>query len=94
MSTTAASTTFDFRHHGGFQQQFDFGPVTALNCAVFVSISEIGDIGGQVIPFQGAASCTIDNVVPGNGNFIVRGSIGWDSDIDVRLFVFTTPVPL
>jgi hypothetical protein len=94
MSTVAASNTYDFRHHGGFQQQFEFDPVTTLNCAVFVSISEITDIGGQVVPFQGAASCTIDNVVPGEQNFIVRGNIGWDSDIDVRLFVFTTPVPL
>jgi hypothetical protein len=91
---SAATASFDFTHHGAFQQQLEFGAVTAQNCAVFVSIAEIGDIGGQVIPCQGAASLSIDNVVPGNGNVIVRGSIGWDSDINVRLFVFAAPIPL
>src|SRR5580698_8325833 len=90
---SAATATFDFRHHGGFQQTLDFPAVTPQS-AVFVSISEVGNFNGQVIPFQGAASLSIDNVVPGPGNVIVRGSIGWDSDVDARLFVFTAPVPL
>jgi hypothetical protein len=93
MPAPAQSATFDFSHHGAFQQQLNFRQVTPQS-AVFVSISEIGDIGGQVIPFQGAASLSVDNVVPGPGNVIVRGSIGWDSDINVRLFVLTVPVPL
>jgi hypothetical protein len=93
MPASVQTASFDFRHHGAFQQELSFGPVTPQS-AVFVSISEIGDINGQVVPFQGAASLSIDNVVPGPQNVIVRGSIGWDSDIDVRLFVLTLPVPL
>jgi hypothetical protein len=95
MPGSVASASFDFSHHGGFQQQFNWpGAVTALNSAVFASISEITDIGGQVTPFQGAATLSIDNVVPGNGNIIVRGNIGWDSDITVRIFVFAVPIGL
>jgi hypothetical protein len=91
---SVASASFDFSHHGGFQQEFSWGPISALNSAVFASISEITDIGGQVTPFQGAATLSIDNVVPGNGNIIVRGNIGWDSDITVRIFAFAVPIGL
>jgi hypothetical protein len=93
MPAPAQTATFDFSHHGGFQQQLNFGQVTPQS-AVFVSISEIGVINGQLVPFQGAATLSVDNVVPGPQNVIVRGNIGWDSDINVRLFVLTVPVPL
>lgn len=83
----SATGTFDFRHHGGFQQQFNDSRVNP-NSIVMISICEVGNIGGQVVPFQGAASLSIDNIVPGNGNIIVRGSIGFESDIDVRLNIF------
>jgi hypothetical protein len=43
---------------------------------------------GVVKPFQGAASIEIHNVVPREGRIIVRGFIGWDTDIPVRLHVF------
>jgi hypothetical protein len=85
MSSTG---TFDFRHHGGFQQSFTHNGVNA-GSTVMVSISEVGNVGGQVVPFQGAASLSIDNIVPGNDqSVIVRGNIGWESDLDVRLHVF------
>jgi hypothetical protein len=93
MPAGAQSTVWDFTHHGGFQQQVPFGQVTPQS-AVFVSISEIGEINGQLTPFQGAASLSIDDVVAGPGNVIVRGNIGWDSDIQVRLSLLTVPVPL
>jgi len=93
MPASVQSMTHDFSHHGGFQQEIGFGGVTQ-GSAVFASISEVGVINGQLTPFQGAASLSIDNVVPGPGNVIVRGSIGWDSDIDVRIFLLTVPVPL
>jgi hypothetical protein len=93
MPASVQSTIWDFTHHGGFQQEFGFNAVTPQS-AVFVSISEVGVINGQLVPFQGAASLSVDNVVPGPGNVIVRGNIGWDSDISVRLYVFTVPVPL
>jgi hypothetical protein len=94
MPGSVACTHFDFSHHGGFQQEFGWNAVSALNSAVFVSIAEITDIGGQVTPFQGAATLSIDNVVPGNGNIIVRGNIGWDSDITVRIFALAVPLGL
>jgi len=50
-----------------------------------VSICELGVSGGQVIPIQGAASMQVHNVVPGNNQVRVRGSIGWDTDLNVRL---------
>jgi|HubBroStandDraft_5_1064220.scaffolds.fasta_scaffold1067413_1 hypothetical protein len=93
MPSSIQSMTHDFSHHGGFQQEFEFDSVTPQS-AVFVSISEIGVVNGQLVPLQGAASLSVDNVVPGPKNVIVRGNIGWDSDIDVRLYVFTIPVPL
>jgi hypothetical protein len=77
----------DFHHHGGFQQQFDFPGVNEGSC-VLVSICELGIFSGQLIPFQGGASLSIDDVVPGRGNVIVRGNIGWDSDLNVRLNAF------
>jgi hypothetical protein len=36
-------------------------------------------------PFQGSASMEVNNVVPEDSGIRVRGSIGWNSDIEVRL---------
>ena len=90
MPASVRSTTHDFTHHGGFQQEF---AVTGVNqtSVVLASISETTIINGQLTPFQGAASCTIDNVVPGPGNVIVRGSIGWETDITVRISILAVP---
>ncbi len=88
-----AINTHDFSHHGGFQQTIAVRRVTRAS-AVFASISEVGVINGQLTPFQGAASLSIDDVVPGPENVIVRGNIGWETDITVRISILAVPVPL
>jgi len=77
----------DFRQHQGFDSSWNVPGCTPTS-VVMVSICEIGLIGGQVTPFQGAASMQVHNVVPGNNNVRVRGFIGWDTDLDVRLSFF------
>jgi hypothetical protein len=90
MPSSVRSTTHDFTHHGGFQEAFAVTGVSQAS-VVLASISEIGVINGQLIPFQGAASVSIDNVVPGPGNVIVRGNIGWGTDITVRISILAVP---
>ena len=81
-------TWFQFADHQGFEKRLDLTGVVNARSRVFVSISEVGVFGGQWKPFQGAASCEVHNVVPhDNGIVIVRGFIGWDRDINVRLSV-------
>ena len=82
-------TWFQFAGHQGFEKRLDLtGTVNAMS-VVMVSISEIGVFDGQWKPFQGLASMVVHNVVPhDDGTVIVRGEIGWDSDINVRLSVF------
>jgi hypothetical protein len=81
-------TWFGFADHQGFEKRLDLTGVVNSRSRVFVSISEVGVFGGQWKPFQGAASCEIHNVVPhDDGIVIVRGFIGWDRDINVRLSV-------
>ena len=77
--------THEFSHHGGFEQHF--GTPIGVNRfnAVFVSICELDSNGA---PFQGAASMMVHNVVPLDGNrLIVRGEIGWESDVRARLSI-------
>lgn len=74
----------DFRRHGGFDTHWPVAGVTHTS-KVSVSICEVGNFGGVLKPFQGSASMTVDNVVPEDGGIRVRGSIGWGSDIDIRL---------
>jgi hypothetical protein len=81
-------TWFGFADHQGFEKRLDLAGVVNSRSRVFVSISEVGVFGGQWKPFQGAASCEVHNVVPhDDGIVIVRGFIGWDRDINVRLSV-------
>jgi hypothetical protein len=81
-------TWFGFADHQGFEKHLDLTGVVNSRSRVFVSISEAGVFDGQWKPFMGAASCEIHNVVPhDNGIVIVRGFIGWDHDINVRLSV-------
>jgi hypothetical protein len=81
-------TWFGFADHHGFEKRLDLRGVVNARSRVFVSISEVGVFGGQWKPFQGAASCEVHNVVPhDDGIVIVRGFIGWDRDINVRLSV-------
>jgi len=81
-------TWFQFADHQGFERRLDLTGLVNSKSRVFVSISEIGVFGDQWKPFMGAASCEIHNVVPhDDGIVIVRGVIGWDSDINVRLSV-------
>ena len=62
--------------------------VVNFRSRVFVTIVEVALFGDQRTPFMGAASCEIHNVVPhDDGIVIVRGSIDWDSDINVWLSV-------
>jgi hypothetical protein len=74
----------DFTHHGGFDTTWNV-PEATSDSVVMVSITEIGLIGGVLKPFQGAASMSVDNIVPDQGVVRVRGSIGWGSDLNARL---------
>lgn len=84
-----ASLTFTIKDHKGFERR--------LNCAsanvkshsrVFVSICEL--VNGQ--PAQHAASMMVHNITPhDDGIVIVRGEIGWDTDIFARLSVIVAP---
>jgi hypothetical protein len=78
---------FDFRDHHGFEKPINVDGVNHLS-KVFVSAAELTIEVGVVKPFQGAASIEIHTVVPREGRIIVRGFIGWDTDIPVRLHVF------
>jgi hypothetical protein len=81
-------TWFQFADHQGFEKRLDLSGVVNSRSRVFVSISEIGVFGGQWKPFMGLASCQVHNVVPhDDGIVIVRGHIGWDRDINVRISV-------
>ena len=81
-------TWFGFADNQGFEKRLDLTGVVNSRSRGFVSISEVGVFDGQWKPFQGAASCEIHNVVPhDDGTVIVRGVIGWDHDINVRLSV-------
>lgn len=81
-------TWFQFADHEGFEKRLDLTGFVNSRSRVFVSISEIGVFGGQWKPFMGLASCQVHNVVPhDDGIVIVRGHIGWERDINVRLSV-------
>jgi len=81
-------SSFQFADHQGFERWLDLSGIVNSRSKVFVSISEIGLFFGEWKPFMGAASCDIHNVVPqDDGIVIVRGVIGWDQDINVRLSV-------
>jgi len=82
-------TWFQFADHHGFEVRLDLRGIVNAYSRVFVSISEIGVFDGRWKPFMGLASAEVHNVVPhDDGIVIVRGYIGWDSDINVRLSVF------
>jgi hypothetical protein len=74
----------DFRQHHGFDTRWNV-PGCTPSSVVMVSICEVGLIGGHVVPFQGAASMEVHNVVPGNNEVRIRGFIGWETDINARL---------
>ncbi|WP_281015923.1 hypothetical protein [Methylocaldum szegediense] len=81
-------TWFQFADHHGFERRLELGRVVNSKSIVLVSISEIGVFGGEWKPFQGAASAEVHNIVPhDDGTVIVRGYIGWERDINVRLSV-------
>jgi hypothetical protein len=85
----SAATSFSFSDHHGFERRLNMAGRVNSSSKVFISICELGVFGGQVKPFQGLASMEVHNVVPhDDGIVIVRGFIGWDSDINVRLSVF------
>lgn len=75
----------DFTGHQGFEQVVP-APGTGPVSIVLASICELTVPGNT--PFQGSASMEIHNVVPENGQVRVRGFIGFDSNVRVRLHVF------
>jgi hypothetical protein len=82
-------TWFQFADHQGFEKRLDLTGFVNSRSGVFVSISEIGLFDGEWKPFMGLASMEVQNVVPhDDGIVIVRGAIGWDRDLNVRLSVF------
>lgn len=81
-------TWFQFADHEGFERRLDLTGFVNARSRVFASISEIGVFGGEWKPFMGLASCQVHNIVPhDDGIVIVRGHIGWEHDINVRLSV-------
>lgn len=79
---------FQFADHEGFEKRLDLRGVVNSRSSVFVSISEIQLVDGVWKPMQAHASAEVHNVVPhDNGIVIVRGYIGWERDINVRLSV-------
>jgi hypothetical protein len=80
-----AGALFDtFTGHGGFDRRVN-SPAFYAQGGVLASITEVDAAGN---PFLGLASITIDNVSPGNGFVYLRGSIGWDTDLNVRIFLY------
>ncbi|MEH7743637.1 hypothetical protein V7659_01060 [Neobacillus drentensis] len=72
---------------GGFEKVLNV-PNSTTSSRVFVSITELKLEGGQFVPFQGAASMQVHNVVPERpGKVRVRGHIGHDGNITFRLSV-------
>ncbi|CAM4320136.1 hypothetical protein L1N85_15375 [Paenibacillus alkaliterrae] len=88
---TRAGTAFIFQtviQAGLFQRSLNLRGVVNSSSRVFVSITEIGLIGGTLKPFQGSATMTVHNVVPqDDGIVLVRGNTGWNSPLNVRLSV-------
>lgn len=89
---TKAGTAFIFSLNNVgpnlFQSRLNLAGFVNSSSRVLVSITEIGIFGGQVKPFQGAATMTIHNVVPhDDGIVIVRGNTGWGSPLNIRLSV-------
>lgn len=81
-------TWFQFADHHGFERRLDLTGFVNSRSQVFVSISEIGLFDGEWKPFMGSASMEVHNVVPhDDGIVIVRGNIGFDHDVNVRLSV-------
>ena len=77
-----------FANRQGYERCLDLKGFVDSRSRAMVSISEIGLSGGRWMPFMGSASLQLHNVVPhDDGIVIVRGFIGWDSDINVRLSV-------
>ncbi|MFJ1450540.1 hypothetical protein [Bacillus halotolerans] len=80
--------TFNLTGRRNFEVRLDLSGIVNSSSKVFVSISEIGIIGGQLKPFMGSASMAVQNVVPqDDGIVIVRGHIDWDSNLNFRLSV-------
>jgi hypothetical protein len=76
---------FYFKARQRFEKRLVCGPNVRSGSRVFVSICEVN---AQYKPFQGGASMEVHNVVPhDDGIVIVRGFIGWDNEINVRLSV-------
>jgi hypothetical protein len=80
-----ATFVHDFTDHQGFEQVVP-APGTGSLAVVLASACELTNPGGE--PFQGQASIQVHNVVPEGSSVRVRGFIGWDSDLRVRLSVF------
>ena len=84
-----ASLTFTIKDHKGFEKRLNcISANVKSHSRVFVSICE--EVNGQ--PVQGAATMMVHNITPhDDGIVIVRGEIGWETDIFARLSVIVAP---
>jgi hypothetical protein len=80
----SVARTHPFTNHHGFEERIGGLAINRFNI-VFVSICELTSNG---TPFQGLASMEVHNVVPHDGFLIVRGYIGWDSDVRAQLSIY------
>jgi hypothetical protein len=81
-----AGFSFDFTDRRGFEVHVPAPGVHAGSNAA-AGACELFIQGGVQVPDQGAASIRVDNVVPRPNMVIVRGEIGWDDNIPVRVNV-------
>ena len=82
----APTSTFwefvDFRGHGNMDLRFNFPGEVNGQSQVMASLTEVGPNG----PFLALASLDVHNISPRNdGAVFVRVSIGWPSDLPVRI---------
>ena len=73
-----------FIHQGHGNQDLNF-PIAGVTPISNVAVSLCEVTGLDHIPFLGLASMAVYNVVPLNGSVQIRISIGWQTDILVRI---------
>jgi hypothetical protein len=77
------------RGHGGFVHRLGgqgTGPTLDTSVVLSSQICELVSFAGGLTPTMGEAIMTIDNVVQGDYNDVwVRGSVGWDYNLQYRI---------
>ncbi|WP_336205233.1 hypothetical protein [Nonomuraea sp. LPB2021202275-12-8] len=78
----------DFRQKRFFSRRFTFDPaVVTVNAfsQVAASLTELGVVGSQVVPISGSAHMVLYNVTPSTNAIVVKGDIGWEAELMIRI---------